>query len=469
MDIRYDNKKSLINTRQLDKDRKIIIRIILGFLLCGLFFTLIFPSAFEVTSYFVIYILLGLTIFVMTPRWLSTMTLFYVLYTIGVGCGEFFIWRENLSFSYNSFAVVLGGLAAAVVGYGLFIKSNIKRHFYIKQCSFRFKFPWIPLLYLSYVLATLACIYFFYKNYSLLISDLNNGRIAAASGNGMILYLIKLHIMIVPFMYEEYKKKKINCFVFWLLALFAGIQLLVTGFRTPTINMVAVMIIMNVYQERISFKKAMPCVVVALAAAILFGTIRNGSDISSFYKLGRNQLFVGAQNLNYVFRTFPNKCSFQYGYTYLINFIMLKPGPDLDYTLWLKQVLGMNFSGGGVTPTILGEFYMNFGYVGIFIGMFFFGVIVAYIDKWIIRGDISFWKAYIMFQVAISSGSGIANNYINPLVLGIYYLVVLRFVNPGRREYSLAPKDVLVNKSTVKTVMEKNRLPFIIQRSGAAR
>ena len=438
--IMFNKKLRLVDTRQFDKDKKIIIRIIFLFFLCAILFTLIFPSAFEITSYFVVYILLGLAIFVMAPKWLSTMTLFYIFYTISVGCGEFFIWREKLTFGYSCFAVVLGGLMAAVMGYGFSLRKITVRHLHIKKYGIYIRLPWIWLLYLSYAFATLACIYYFYKNHSLLFNNLNDGRIAALSGNGMIFYILKLHMMIVPFMYEEYKKKKIKPSIFWLLALLAGIQLLVTGFRTPVMSMVAVMIIIDIYQGRTSLKKAMPVVTIAMVAAILYGTVRNGSDASSLYKIGRGQLFVGLQNLNYVFNAFPNKCSFQHGYTYLINLIMLKPGPDLDYTLWLKQVLGMNFSGGGVTPTILGEFYMNFGYMGIFIGMFLFGVIVAFIDKWLVCGDISFWKAYVMLQVSSCCGGGIANIYINLLVLGLYYLVVLRVRDPRRLEASIAKK-----------------------------
>ena len=42
----------------------------------------------------------------------------------------------------------------------------------------------------------------------------------------------------------------------------------------------------------------------------------------------------------------------------------MRPGPDLDFTLWLKDKVNIQFSGGGLTPTIIGEAYINFGFGG---------------------------------------------------------------------------------------------------------
>lgn len=410
----------------LRKDKKIVMRIMFLVLLCAVIITVIVPEAFEITSYFVLYILIGLLIFFISPRWICTVTLFYVFYTISVGCGQLFISIENYNILYNNFFIVIGGLSAMFLGYVINIKFKILKLPKTKKVKFNTAISWKTMLYISYILATFACSIYFISNRNILFGNLNDGRIDAARGNGILLYIMKLHIMIIPLMYEEYIKQRISACIFLSLSIFASLQLLTIGFRTPFALMLAVIIIMGVYKERIPLKKCIPIGIGSFIFLIVYGVYRNGTNITSIYFLARNQLFIGAQNLNYVYRTFPHKVPFQKGYTYFINLIMLKPGPDLDFTLWLKQMLGLSFSGGGVTPTILGEFYMNFGNLGIFSGMFILGVIIAKVDKWVIKGEFSFWKAFIMLNLATSCSGGIANVYLNPLILGLYYCVILR-------------------------------------------
>lgn len=422
-----------MNSVQFRRDKKTILKILFIILACSILITFFIPSIFELTCYFSAYILIGLLIFVVSPRWLTSMTLFFVLYTINIGCGYFFIRNEGYSFNYQSFPVVVFSLALMLCGYAFRMKLCGLKHTHMKQRRIRINVSWTQALYTSYFFATTACILYFLKNKRILFSNLNDGRIEAASGNGMLLYIFRLHLMIIPLMYEEYKKKKINPVIFWILFIFACIQLLTTGFRTPLVTMILIIMIVNIYKGRINFRKAIPVVVILIILAIIFGAYRSGTSFNGIYRIARSQLFVGAQNLNYVFNAFPENISFQHGYTYFINLLMLRPGPDLDYTLWLKQVLGIEFSGGGITPTILGEFYMNFGYWGIYIGMFLFGIFVAKIDRWISKGEISFWKAYLMFQIASSCSGGIANVYLTPFILSLYYWVILHLAEPKER------------------------------------
>lgn len=119
-------------------------------------------------------------------------------------------------------------------------------------------------------------------------------------------------------------------------------------------------------------------------------------------------LYVGDININYMYNTFPGKVDFQYGYTYLINFLMLLPGPDLDFTLWLKEQVGITFSGGGLTPTIIGEFYINFGEISIFIGLFLLGAFSVYLNRYFKRHKESFLAVFYVWQFAHCVSGGIA-------------------------------------------------------------
>ncbi len=411
-------------------DKRVLLWILMLLWAISFFFVIIFGELW-ITNYIFLYLFMGILIFSVSEKWLSSMTLFYIMYTISIGGSAFFMWKENCSFSYDPFTVILGGLFCSIIGYlfGLkFLhKTKIRVKLNLKMSGIQI--GWTNVLYFSYSLATIACFLYFLKNRTFLLHNINEGRLSAASGNGFLLYLLKLHIMIIPMMYEEYQKGKIHKILFIFLFLFASIQLLVTGFRTPLASMLLIIIIINIYNAKINIKKALSLMVLLFFAFLLYGAYRNYADISSIYKMIRNHMFADAQNLNRVFLTFPNKIKYQHGYTYIINLIMLKPGPDMDYTLWVKQALQMSFSGGGVTPTILGEFYMNFGYPFIYIGMLLLGIVMAKIDNWITKGKINFWKAYVMLQIASSCSGGIANVYLTPLVFSAYYFFIKPFKN----------------------------------------
>lgn len=426
-----------MNSRQLRKDKKTVIRIMGLVLIIALIITVIIPKAFEMTSYFVLYFSLGIIIFYFAPRWICTMTLFYFFYTISVGFGQFYIIIENHNFRYNNYVIVIGGLSVMLLGYIINFKQKKKIKIpKLKKMKLYLNISWKTLLYISFIFATIAGFTYFISNRSTLLNNLNEGRIESASENGFLLYIMKLHIMVIPLMYEEYLNKNISALVFWPLTTFAGLQLLLIGFRTPFALMIAVIIIIGVYRSKIQLKKCIPIATGVFLFLIVYGVYRNGSNISTVYYILRGQLFNESQNLNYVFRAFPERVPFQNGYTYLINLIMLKPGPDLDFTLWLKEKIGISFSGGGITPTILGEFYINFGTLGIFIGMFLLGIVVAKVDKWVISGEISFWKAFIMLSFATCCSGGIANVYLNPLIFGLYYCIILQLSPRKADNYS---------------------------------
>ena len=140
-------------------------------------------------------------------------------------------------------------------------------------------------------------------------------------------------------------------------------------------------------------------------------------------------LYVNDINLNYVFSTFPKKVEFQHGYTYLINILMLKPGPDLDFTLWLKEQIGITFNGGGVTPTILGEFYMNFGNLSMYIGMFFLGILGEKLDNYFNCNNKNFISSFYVWQFAHCASGGIANVMIIVILFTIVYKSITLFSN----------------------------------------
>ena len=69
------------------------------------------------------------------------------------------------------------------------------------------------------------------------------------------------------------------------------------------------------------------------------------------------------------------------GSTFFMSFNLLLPGAGQDFTMWLKEAMGQTFAGGGVAPSIVGEFYINFGMVGVFCGMFIMGGVANFLEE----------------------------------------------------------------------------------------
>lgn len=66
------------------------------------------------------------------------------------------------------------------------------------------------------------------------------------------------------------------------------------------------------------------------------------------------------------------------------------PG-DYLISLWIKQKWYLDVEGGGLPPTAVGEWYANFGYIGVIVGMFFIGYVLNNLYKRAIGSNSPFW------------------------------------------------------------------------------
>lgn len=405
-------------------NEKRLIRIIFTIIVFVLVALAIIDS-YNSTAYIFLslYLFLGYITFYISSYWLSSLTMFYVMMTDGLVMGVVFQLKEKTYMFYNPFLIIIFGYVCLLVGYFFAkkikkSKKKYKRKRY-KIGGIRFKVK--DALLICFLLSAMMGILYLYTNRSILFTNMEEGRIEAASGNGMILYAIQLQIFIIPCMYIEYKNKKLSGKIFTFCFAISAIELLGLGFRTPLFRTISIILCMMILTRKLKFGKAVTMVVFLVIAILGLGVIRGGTSYSGLYEMFRSHWIPGAYNLNTMFRCFPKLIDFQHGYTYLINIIMLKPGPDLDFTLWLKEAVGMNFSGGGLTPTLFGEFYINFGVVGIYIGMLFLGVLFEYVDYKNFTEKINYWNSFAMMYCSAIFGGGIANVMIIILILFIFY------------------------------------------------
>ena len=263
-------------------------------------------------------------------------------------------------------------------------------------------------------------LYFVRNWHSIFGTDLNNGRVAAMTGNGLLLWLGSLIWLSVYMLYEQrlingkYKKSMILMF-----AISAAFSILL-GFRSALVNPILVMFFMRNKKKEIPILKMIPLAMVLFAFVGVYGAIRGGGG-SSFASL-LAEFKVSSVNLNYILNTFPKEVEYQMGATYLLDFWTLIDDNVFGTTMWLKNVLNLSFSGGGVTPTLIGEFYINWGIVGVLIGMTLSGVLFKKIDRAYRNPNNSiFLSCLILGYIRPIIRGGYANSAVTLLVYIIGY------------------------------------------------
>lgn len=432
------------------KSEKIsIVLLIICILLYALFSI---SELFNAATYTVVLVLLGaFLLFYNRFNVLCPSIMFYIFYCYSVAIGPIVLYCNNTIYNFNYFLVVLGGLLAFCIGtiavdYVLKLSnknkknkekdvlntSDEKRPSIIKKVfKTKIRINKVFFLRMLFALSFLASLYFLIKNIELLKTNINSNRINAIQGNGAILYLSQLPVFIVPMLLNIYlsTKSTITRIELIVLTIVSTFTLLLSGFKSPVITLYLLIIMVLYKNKKINVKSiiilGIVLILVTEGLTILRGRLSEETNNYMFFNKITKDTTVSSMNLNRIFESFPNTVPFQNGYTYLINLKMLLPGPDLDFTLWLKEKLDLSFNGGGITPTILGEFYINFGFYAIYIGMFVYGIIGGAIKRYFKDKKEYFIELFLIWQFAHAASGGIAN----VMIIVILYLILYKFVS----------------------------------------
>lgn len=363
---------------------------------------------------------------------LSPITLSYLMYLFFIALGPIMYYTLNISLNVQIYYLIIVSLFMMLSGYCMSKlskgKTKVSKVWKINNTNFN---SVIFVCNCIIVVSMLLKAYYIISNRAILFSgSLNSGRIEASSSNGIVIYGGNLWAPASCIIIEAYLKGKKISKGNWLLILFVFILGLFSGFRTGAVSFILIIVLM------VNKKKKIPTIhIIFLAICVLFflffyEIIREGGNIGYFLNNATivntltENAYVGTINLGYVLNAFPNRHDYLYGYGYLINLLMLLPGPDLDFTLTLKEMLGLSFGGGGVTPTIIGEFYLNFDMIGVYIGMFLSGIILLKIERLYQNSDLFYYPSLLMVEFVIAVRSGFANIEVTLLIYTIVYLFV---------------------------------------------
>ena len=250
-------------------------------------------------------------------------------------------------------------------------------------------------------------------------------RVAIQAGNGFYLQFIRFGIYTSTILFFLTKRKK----TLFALFLILDLAMLGTGFRGEFVQFFFFFTLCYLVLNRInvSIIKISIAGILTLFLVVYLEYIRTDDDsdllLFVFLNLGHS-LSVAVYNFDFLLSRFDN---FQWGLTYFHNFSMFLPGPDVDYTNWLTEQVEMDFK-GGITPTIVGDFYVNFSDY-LYVGICFFAIFIKSVDNKIIKNQnlvihTVFW---INFSLLLSRSvtGGFSNQSLQLFITSVFIIFIM--------------------------------------------
>lgn len=115
--------------------------------------------------------------------------------------------------------------------------------------------------------------------------------------------------------------------------------------------------------------------------AITYFRSRSSSDIEMFLLWASNALSVYSYGFIQSLYAFPDVLGHLHGRVILITLSTMLPGQGQLLDQILKEALGMDFDGGGLNLSLLGESYADFGMIGVILYPFIYGGIMGVLMK----------------------------------------------------------------------------------------
>jgi len=97
-------------------------------------------------------------------------------------------------------------------------------------------------------------------------------------------------------------------------------------------------------------------------------------ELTQVFDRVMHELSIAQNNLYIVLSIFPEEHSYMYGAGFFSALLTLLPGKQYLIDWYIKDLSCLEFEGGGLPPTLLGLFYIDFSFIGVFI----FAVVLGY-------------------------------------------------------------------------------------------
>lgn len=218
-------------------------------------------------------------------------------------------------------------------------------------------------------------------------------------------YFYQFYGNILPFLflisfakYLHYKNTKWK-YTSILLFLGTSFSLIAAGSRAPILIFVfMIFILLNLYYGKISISQFLKFIIMSFIILFILTFFKFGIGTDKGILIGmlngleytlRRIFIIQSIPIDFVFKHFPYSYDFRFGTTWISDLKGLLPGQQLGFATELarirSEILGTRATN---TPIgFFGELYVNFGLVGVFIGMFILGNILQKLHIYIMRSE----------------------------------------------------------------------------------
>jgi oligosaccharide repeat unit polymerase len=373
-----------------------VLNIIYLIILTTLYIGSIIPGTFLSDYDYIIFVMFSLTIYVYV--WyiygfekITNPIVLFMMYSFLMWFVPFLLIKHYSTFILNDYIYVytVFGFSTLLIVYPFLVnKERVGARFYEGDLNHILILGVLGLL-CSFIFTTL----FFLKagNIPMLDSNPEIARVKAMEGNGYIhrLSYISLSIgVLCMILYDQVIYKRIRTITIIILIILVAYNSLI-GIRSQSLKILlqAYFFYMILKYGKINLKHLIILSTLLLFFTGFLGAIRGnklGFEEGFFHLI--NRLFMNPINLQRIVEIF-NFHDFMYGASLIKDFSVYLPGSQPNMGTILKEMSGAKFDGGGITVTLIGEGYLNFGVVGIFIYAVICAVIFAAFYKILTRNN----------------------------------------------------------------------------------
>lgn len=226
-----------------------------------------------------------------------------------------------------------------------------------------------------------------------------------------------------------------------------GIVMALTGFRALVGHLLILLVFTDQFiTRRINFRIIGAAVIVFLSLFLMITLVRqqpaDGTTSAVALKYIRHRIFLAnSENLRFILSYFPAEHHYLFGQGYMMDFQSMLPGPQKAFSGWITKQMRPNITVPiGMTPTLVGESYANFGPIGLIIIPFLIGITIRTIFVQLTRsrkriGTVAFVAMLTLFlaKAVLRGISPVLLIKILPIGIAYATLEVLAFVHPIRK------------------------------------
>jgi len=213
------------------------------------------------------------------------------------------------------------------------------------------------------------------------VQESRGGMVASIGGYYYYLSFLFSDVIILILMFRAILKKNLygSCFIDNGLILFSVFALMSLGSRTRVLYPFLVFFVFYSFYKKLSINVKILLVLLGVFIfLIVVGAYRYSLDANVTYVDALSHVLFGelnlaASTLDRLLSAFPEKIDFIGPYILLMPVLSALPGEQVVLTSFLKDVLNLDFSGSGFTPTLIGGFYVTGDWPFIVVGMFLYG------------------------------------------------------------------------------------------------